>query len=112
MTYGARVDCDTVILIVDIRARDSNVRTVTDVKSIGVGGAFVVTGTIVNSDTAQGKIRGVVDAEDLYGRIQNVDVADSRRYHIVCVEEFRLRFPAAGPISIPPICSISVEIGA
>jgi len=110
---GTRVDGDTVILVVDVGTRNGDAAGGANVESIGVVAlVLTVTGRVVNSDTSQGKLLGVVDGEDLNGRILDLDVLDLGVGHLVSVEELGLLLATVGALAVPPSATLTVEDGA
>ena len=80
-TYGSRVDSNTVILVVDNRAVNDNVRASTNVKAISVVRHLVrrqaVSALVVDSHLIDLETIAAIDADSLHGRVQQVEVVDS-----------------------------------
>jgi hypothetical protein len=96
---------------VDNRVGDVDTSAGTDVEGVGVVATLAVTIGVVDSDSIQSKAIGTVDAEDLDGRVLDVDVLDLGVDHLVGIEELGLGFAAVGSLAIPPASTISIEDG-
>jgi hypothetical protein len=77
-TYSARVNSQTIILILHIGIRDSNPIRTTNIKSISVVTTRRITSRVINRDRIESECVGAVNAENLYGGVQDLDVADRR----------------------------------
>lgn len=93
----------------DSRVVDVNVLARTNIKSISVVTTLAITILVIDIDLVQGKVISTVDAEDLHGRVLNVDIIDVRADHLVSIEELRLRLATVGTLSIPPTSTITIN---
>jgi hypothetical protein len=64
---------------------------------------------IINSDISQRKILSSIDTENLDRRVDNLDVTDGGRKHLMGIEELGLRLAAVRPFSVPPTASVSIQ---
>lgn len=70
VTYGARVNCHAIILVVDRGVFDSNRVGRSDIEGISILSQGI-TGRSVDGNVGQFQIGSTIDGEDLYGRIEN-----------------------------------------
>lgn len=98
---GARVDCDTVVLVVDFCVGDGHTRRAADVEAVGIG-AQVVAVLVVDSDVCEGEGSGVVDTEHLYGGVQDRDAADGRCSQVVYIFVLALIRAQKVPVYVAP----------
>lgn len=108
-TYCARVDSNTVILVVAFGAGDDNVSAIANVKAVSV---FAQAGArlVIDSHVGDGQTISAVDADCLDGGVLDVEVGDGRGDQIVSIEEFWLGGTTATTLAIPPAGAVGVEI--
>ena len=96
----------------DIGASDVDAGARTNIESISVVGAIGITIGVVDRDTAQREIASTVDAEDLDGRVLDIDVLNIRVNRTMGVEEFGLGLAAISSLSVPPAGTVAIEVGS
>lgn len=107
----ARIDGHAVILVVHICARDDDVGTITNVKSIGIH-TEGVTGFVVDGHIRDGETVGAVNGDGLDGRVVNVQIRNGRVGQVVRIKELGLGHSARATLAIPIFLTIAVENGA
>lgn len=110
VTYCPRIDCNTVVLVVHISTSYDHIRAAADVKSVGVVATFTVTGFVVDRHARDRQSIAAIYANSLNWGILDVEIGDRGRDEIMGVEEFRLRLPAITSLSVPPTCTVRVQI--
>lgn len=83
-----------------------------NVESISVVATVGIAVGVVDSDAAQGELASTVDAEDLDGRVLDIDVLDLGVNHLVGVEELGLGLATVSSLSVPPAGTIAIEDGS
>lgn len=97
----ARVHRDTVILVPHPRVLDHHSDGIVDVECVSVVAerasisVELVTGGVVADDILHEQVVHVVDAEEVLGRVLNVDAVEYRIIEVIRLEEFRLSHAAA-----------------
>lgn len=77
-TYSARVNSQTIILILHIGIRDSNPIRTTNIKRISVMTTRRITSRVINRDRIESECVGAVNAKNLNRGVQDLDVVDGR----------------------------------
>lgn len=67
---------------------------------------------VINRDRFEIQCLSAVNAENLHGRVQDLDVADSRGLEVMSIKEFGLGLATIAALSVPPAGSVTVEDGA
>jgi hypothetical protein len=75
-TYGPRVDCNTVVLIVDSGTGDDHIAARTNIEAVGVVTASGVTGLIVDGHISDSQSITSVDADRLNGSVLNIEIGN------------------------------------
>lgn len=109
LDVGARVDGDTVVLVVDLGAVDVNVVGLTNVEAIGVVTSRGVTSRVVNGHLVDGEAVAAVDGDNLNGGVLNADVVDVRVVHLVSSEELGLGLATVGALGVPVFLTQAVQ---
>jgi hypothetical protein len=111
-TYGSRVDCNTVVLVVDSGTGDDHIAARTNIEAVGVVTAGGVTGLIVDGHISDSQSITSVDADRLNGSVLNIEIGNGGRAEIVGVEELGLRHATVASLSVPPAGSVGVQLSA
>lgn len=110
--YLARIDGNTVILVVDLGSRDCDVGALSNVETIGVSSKIIrITISVVNGDVCQSQIGRTIDTEDLHRGVLDIDALDRRGSQVVGRKEFGLSLATVTSLSIPPAAAIAVQNG-
>lgn len=109
LNVGARVDGDTVVLVVDLGAVDVNVVGLTNVEAIGVVTSRGVTSRVVNGHLVDGEAVAAVNGYNLNRSILNADVVDVRVVHLVGSEELRLGLATVGALGVPVLLTQTIQ---
>ena len=107
-TYLARVDSDTVVLVLDGGTGDGDVGTLADVETVGVVTAVVVTVAVVDGHVLDGEVVRL-DGDGLDGGVLDLQALDDRVVQGVGVEELGLGLAAVGALAVPPLGTVAVE---
>lgn len=109
--HSSAVDRNAIILIVAFSSgnRDSSARA--NIETIGIC-ALGSSSLIINCDVGDSQVRAIVNAENLDWRVQNIDIFDCGRDQIMGIEELGLSLPAVGPLAVPPIGTVTIQVGA
>lgn len=111
-TYGTRVDCNTVVLVVDSGTGDDHIAARTNIEAVGVVTASGVTSLVVDGHISDSQSITSVDADGLNGSVLNIEIGNGGRAEVVGVEELGLRHTTVTSLPIPPAGSIGVQLGA
>lgn len=93
----------------DSRVDDIDTGARPNVESVGVVTTVAIAIGVVDRDSTNSEIVCIIDAEDLDGRVLDIDVLDLRIDHLVGREELGLRLAAVTALSVPPAGTISIE---
>lgn len=107
----ARVDRNTIILVVDVCAGDDHVRAGADIKAIGVL-TEGISSLVVDGHAGDGQSVRIVDRDSLHGGVLDVKVCDGRVCKIMGVEELGLRDASRPSFAVPPKCPVAIQIGS
>ncbi|KAI6758379.1 hypothetical protein HG530_010619 [Fusarium avenaceum] len=100
----------TIILVVDLGISDGNTNTITDIESISVVAAKLITSTVVDSHRVNFEVIRVNNANGHKGCILDVQVVDAGRDQIMGIKELGLLLSIGiGTQTIPPSFSMSIE---
>lgn len=108
VTHSARIDSNTIILVVTSRTGNDHIRRTANVEAIGVL-PLAVTSSVVNGHASNSQAIRTVDADGLDGRVLDVKVCDGRAGEVMGGEELWLRHAAGAPLAIPVLRPSSVE---
>lgn len=107
---SARVNSETVVLVLDGSTRDVDTRRRSNIKSICVVSEIpCIASRVVNSNIDDLEVVGVVNGEALHGRVQDVQAGDSGVGEIVGVEELGLSDAAVAALAVPPFGAVAVD---
>lgn len=97
----SRVHGDTVILVPYPRVLNHDAVGIVDVERIGVVakslsiGVELIAGSVIANDVLDQQVVHIVDAEEVLGRIENIDAVEDRVVKVVRLEELGLCNAAA-----------------
>lgn len=109
LDVGARVDGNTVVLVVDLGAVDVDLVGGANVETIGVVASLGIAGRGVDGHLVDGQAVTAVDGDHLNRRVDNLDVVDVRVKHLVGGEELGLRFATVGALGVPVLLAEAVQ---
>lgn len=106
----ARVDGDTVVLVLDGGAADVDAVGLADVESVGVVAAVVVAVRVVDGQVLEDSAVGL-DADGLHGGVLDVEAGDGRVLDGVDIHELGLGLATVGALTVPPAGALAVNHG-
>lgn len=113
LSYSARIDSNTIVLVVHGGAVNNHVATRADIKAISVVATCTVTGLVVNGHLVDSQSITAIDANGLHGSVLNVQVIDrGRAGQTVSGKELGLCLATVSTLAIPPAGTIRVELRA
>lgn len=107
-TYLARVDSQTIILVLDYGIADGDIGACANIKGISVVASVVIAVRVVNGNMIQHEVISQ-NTKSLHGGIFDVETSDSRVIQAVCIEELGLGLATVRAPGIPPAGSIAVD---
>lgn len=108
LTHLARVDSNTVVLVVNLGTVNGDTSALTDIKAIGVVSALGITLSIVNGHLVDGQTVDGVDADSLDRGVLDVQVVEDRVSQAVGGEELGLLLATVSTLAVPPAGTVSV----
>lgn len=106
---GARVDGETIILVLDDSARDVDASGRANVKSISVVATLGVAQGVIHVDIVDTKVGDAIDAERLDGGVDDVQLLDVGVLEGVGAEELGLGLATVAALGIPPTLTFTVN---
>jgi hypothetical protein len=109
MTDLSGVDSDTVVLVVNLGASDSNASGGTNVKGISVVTALGVTILVIKGELVDSKTINTIDANSLNRSVLDIKIVDLGVSELMSREELWLINATVSSLSIPPSLTTSIE---
>lgn len=103
-----RVNSETIVLVLDVGARNHHIRRRTNIESIGVVTQLGAS-RVVHGDIDDLQVCGGVDAHELHGGVLDVEVLDGGLLERVCVKHLGLGLAAVAALAVPPLGAIAVN---
>lgn len=108
-TYFARVDGQTIILVVDGSTVNSDPAALTNIKSIGVVALALALGVVDGYSIDVEMIRQ--NAEALNGSVIDLKTVDRRLLKLVSSKEFRFCLSSVASLAVPPTLATTIKSG-
>ena len=106
---GARVNGETIILVLDDSARDVDAGGRANVKSISVVATLGITKGVIHVDIINTEVGDAIDAESLDGGVDDVQFLDVGVLEGVGAEELGLGLATVAALGIPPTLTFTVN---
>ena len=106
---GARVNGETIILVLDDSARDVDAGGRANIESISVVTTLGITQGVIHVDVVNTKVGDAIDAERLDRGVDNVQLLNVRVLEGVGAEELGLGLATVAALSIPPALTFAVN---
>lgn len=106
----ARVDGDTIVLVLDGGAADVDTVRLADVERVGVVAAVVVAVRVVDGQVLENSVVGL-DTDGLHGSVLDVQAGDSRVLDGVDIHELGLGLAAVRALAVPPARALAINHG-
>lgn len=107
----ARVDSHAIILVINIRTRNDNIGTITNIESVRIH-TERITRNIVDGHVRDRETIGAINRDSLNRRVVDVQIRNGRVGKVVCIKEFGLGHAARAALAVPVVLTIAVEDGA
>lgn len=111
-TYRARVDSNTIILVIHIRPSNHHIGATSNIKPIGILATARISSRVVDRHSRHRQPTGTIDADSLDRCVLDVQIRDGRVRQAVRIEELGLRLAAAAALTVPPARAVRVEVRA
>lgn len=106
LTYSARINCNTIVLIVNIGTGYDNVRAAADVESVSVVTTLAIASLVVDGHSRNGEPITAVDTNSLNRSVLNLESGDCGCGKIMGVEKLGLGLATIPAFAVPPASSL------